>query len=310
MKVLLAAPRGFCAGVVRALETLDTLLARQSAPIFVNHEIVHNPHLVEQYRERGVVFSDDLDAIPEGGTLVVSAHGAAPSLFIEARRRNLRVVDSTCPLVTKVHNEVRHHSARPGHHVLLIGHGDHVEVVGSFGYAQGACTIISDIEAARSFQPKAGVRYACAMQTTLSVADIGDILSALRGKIPDLLEPAKSDICYATTNRQNAVANMAGRCDAVLIIGGANSSNSRRLVEMAERAGCPRTHFVSRGAMIDPRDFAGVSVLGISSGASTPEPFIEEALEVLSAHFEISVEELGGEIEDQHYKVPPLGRDS
>jgi len=306
LTVMLASPRGFCAGVVRAIDTVEAMLAQYGPPIYVHHEIVHNPHVVEDLEQRGVIFISQVEEVPRGAHLVISAHGAAAWVFDGARGRNLHVVDGTCPLVTKVHNEVVRQSDRHGRHILLIGHRGHAETIGTLGQISGASTIIETRDDALAFQPEPNISYACAMQTTLSVRDTAAILDVLRAKIPHLAEPAHSDICYATTNRQQAVAAIAPRCDAFVIVGGANSSNSRRLVDIAQQSGCERTMFVSRGGHIDPMDFEGIRTLGISSGASTPEPLVEELCESLSHHFELIIEEITVATETQHYKLPPI----
>jgi 4-hydroxy-3-methylbut-2-enyl diphosphate reductase len=306
LRVILASPRGFCAGVVRALDTVDAMLERYGPPLYVHHDIVHNQHVLEALEKRGVIFVEAVEDVPHGAHLVISAHGASARVFAEGRQRRLHVVDGTCPLVTKVHHEVVHQSRRHGRHVLLIGHRGHAETIGTMGQIAGPITIIESIADALRFESERDVAYACAMQTTLSVRDTEAILEVLRARIPDLAEPAHSDICYATTNRQEAVAAIAPRCDAFVIVGGSNSSNSQRLVDIAEQSGCERTFFVSRGALIDPSLFVDVDVLGISSGASTPEPLVEELCDRLSHQFDLTIEEVSITTENQHYKLPSI----
>lgn len=303
--VLLAAPRGFCAGVVRALETVELALEIFGPPIYVHHEIVHNPHVVAGLRQRGVVFVETLDVVPVGSRIVISAHGAAPSVFEQAGLQGLQVVDATCPLVTKVHREVANH-VRHGRHVILIGHRRHAEIIGTAGHAGSPMTIIETVAEAAVMPVLPGRRYAYATQTTLALRDTAAIVEVLRNRIPDLAEPPRSDICYATSNRQTAVAAIAKRCDGIIVIGGANSSNSRQLVEVARQSGCSRLWFVSRGSEAPVADFDGLRSLGIASGASTPESLVDELLAALGMRFAVTVEIVETAIETQHYRPPPL----
>jgi 4-hydroxy-3-methylbut-2-enyl diphosphate reductase len=303
--VILAKPRGFCAGVERALETVAALLDRYGPPLYVHHQIVHNPHVVSELTRQGVIFVEGVQEVPVGVRLVISAHGASPVVFDETRKRMLHVIDATCPLVTKVHNEVASHS-RHGHHVLLIGHGNHVETLGTAGHAHGDLTLIETQLDAERFAPEAGKTYATAMQTTLSLDDTDEIMRILRQRIPGLIEPARADICYATTNRQTAVKAIAARCDGMIVIGGANSSNSMRLVETARAAGCMRSWFVSRGVELDPRALAGLRTIGVSSGASTPESLVQELLDALERYYSVTYEEVSVAREDEHFRLPPI----
>ena len=305
LRILLASPRGFCAGVVRALDTVECALAEFGAPLYVHHEIVHNPHVVADLAARGVIFVETIESVPPGSRLIVSAHGAAPSVFDAARARDLRLVDATCPLVTKVHNEVAHHVSKD-RKVILIGHRGHAEIVGTGGHAGERAHVVETIGEAEAMPIDAGRFYAYATQTTLAVDEASEIVEALRRRIPDLIDPLHADICYATTNRQSAVREIASRCEALIIIGGANSSNSRRLVETAQRAGCGRTWFVSRGSEFDIADIEGIGVLGISSGASTPEPLVTELIDALGARYDIVLETIEASIESEHYKLPSL----
>lgn len=307
LHVLLANPRGFCAGVVRAIDTVEALLARHGPPLYVHHDIVHNSHVVAGLEARGVVFVDSVDDVPSAARLVISAHGAPPAVFGNARRRGLVVVDGTCPLVTKVHREVAIHSSRQNRHILLIGHRDHVEMIGTAGHVDGPVTLIQSIADAEALVVDPGISYAAATQTTLSVDDTKGILTVLRRRIPALIEPRKSDICYATTNRQQAVKAIAARCDGLVIVGGANSSNSRQLVAAAVAAGCPRTWFVSRGNEADLTAFDQLAILGISSGASTPEPLVAELIAALHRRFDLSIEEVRVASETVQYRLPALG---
>jgi 4-hydroxy-3-methylbut-2-enyl diphosphate reductase len=303
--VILAEPRGFCAGVERALQTVAALLDRYGPPLYVHHQIVHNPHVISDLTRQGVIFVETVEDVPVSARLVISAHGASRAVFDETRMRKLHVVDATCPLVTKVHNEVASHS-RHGHHVLLIGHANHAETVGTAGHATGDLTLIETLLDAERFAPEAGKIYAIAMQTTLSVEDTDEIMRILRHRMPGLIEPGHADICYATTNRQMAIKAIAGRCEGIVVIGGANSSNSMRLVETARAAGCTKCWFVSRGAELDPMALHGLRALGVSSGASTPESLVRELLDALEGHYSVTYEEVSVAREDEHFKLPPM----
>lgn len=305
LQVLLASPRGFCAGVVRALDTVERALEAYGPPLYVHHEIVHNPHVVADLAERGVIFVETLDAVPPGGRLIISAHGASPKVFSAARARGLRLVDGTCPLVTKVHNEVANH-AHKNHQVILIGHRGHAEIVGTRGHASDCAEVIESVAEAEALPIDTGQVYAYATQTTLAIEETSDIVSALRRRIPGLIEPLHSDICYATTNRQTAIKAMAPRCDGIIVVGGANSSNSQRMVEVARLAGCKKTWLVSRGSEFDVDASFGLRVLGISSGASTPEPLVNELILALRAKYEITLETVETAIEREHYNLPSL----
>lgn len=308
LHVLLAQPRGFCAGVVRAIDTVEALLSRHGPPFYVHHQIVHNPHVIADFEARGVVFVEAVDAVPPGAMLVISAHGAARSVFAAARARAVTVIDATCPLVTKVHSEVAHHSVRRNRHILLIGHRGHAETIGTAGHASGPVTLIETVADAESLPVDEAMSYAAATQTTLSLDESARIMAVLRRRIPGLVEPRTADICYATTNRQLAVKALAAQCDAIVVVGGANSANSRELVATARAAGCTRTWFVSRGRDADPTDFHGLAKLGITSGASTPEPLVEELLELLRDHYDLTVEDVRVAHETEHYRLPVLDR--
>ena len=305
LRVLLASPRGFCAGVARAVETVDAALRLFGPPIYVHHEIVHNPHVVAGFRGRGVIFVASSDEVPPGGRMIVSAHGAPPEVFSKARSREVRVVDATCPLVTKVHREVAHHVCR-GRRVIIIGHKDHPEIIGTAAYAEGAMVVVESVTDAKSLSVDPMLQYAYATQTTLAADETAEIVATLRRRIPGLIGPPRGDICYATTNRQAAMRAIAARCDGVVVVGGANSSNSQRLVEVARAAGCPRLWFVSRGVELDIGQLNGFEILGISSGASTSATLVDELLERLESHFSLTVEIVTTAIEDEHYNLPTL----
>ena len=309
--VLLAAPRGFCAGVDRAIQIVELALTKFGAPVYVRHEIVHNRFVVESLKAKGAVFVEDLDQIPTTDQPVIfSAHGVAKSILQAARLRNLFVLDATCPLVFKVHNEAaRHHEQ--GLEIVLIGHAGHPEVVGTMGQLPpGAITLIETAAGARDFTPKDASKLAYATQTTLSVDDTAEIVAALKARFPTIAGPAKEDICYATTNRQTSVKAIAGKVDAVLVVGAPNSSNSARLVEVAERSGCPRAFLVQRAADI-PWDKLGVlKTLGVTAGASAPEQLVNEVIDAFRARYTVEVEVVTTAEENIAFNVPRELRDA
>ena len=304
LKVLLAGPRGFCAGVDRAIRIVEEALARFGAPVYVRHEIVHNRFVVEGLEAKGAVFVEDLAEVPEGAHVVFSAHGVPKSVPQDAKRRNLIALDATCPLVTKVHREAERHHAR-GRHVLLIGHAGHVEVIGTMGQLPaGAVTLIEDVAQARTVQPADPQNLAFATQTTLSVDDTAEIVAVLQQRFPAIDGPKREDICYATTNRQAAVKAIAARSDLVVVIGAPNSSNSLRLREVAERAGAPRAVLIRRAAELAGVELAGVATLGLSAGASAPEVLVEETIAWLGACFAVTVEDVVVTEEDITFRLP------
>ena len=302
--ILLAAPRGFCAGVDRAIRIVELALDRYGPPVYVRHEIVHNRHVVETLERRGAVFVDELDEVPADAHVIFSAHGVAKEVPAEAERRHLHYVDATCPLVSKVHREAeRQHGA--GRHILLIGHAGHPEVIGTTGQLPpGAMTLIETAADAEAVLPPAGAELAYLTQTTLSVDETAGILAVLQRRFPDIRAPAREDICYATTNRQQAVKAIAGRAGAFLVIGAPNSSNSLRLVEVARRAGCPQAMLVQRARDIDWASVAGVRVVGISAGASAPEVLVEEVIDAFRARGPVRIEEVHVAHEDVAFKLP------
>ena len=305
--LLLAAPRGFCAGVERAIAIVEEALARFGAPVFVRHEIVHNRHVVDGLRRKGAIFVDELDEVPDGTDrpVIFSAHGVARAVVEEAKRRRLFHIDATCPLVFKVHHEAqRHHAA--GRHVLLIGHAGHPEVIGTMGQLpEGAITLIETLEDAEAVSiPEDATGVAYVTQTTLSVMDTRAIVEALKRRFPDLQGPSKEDICYATTNRQEAVRALAERADVVLVVGAPNSSNSRRLVEVAAKAGS-RAQLVERAADINWACIAPGMTVGITAGASAPEVLVREVIDAFEARFDaVSVQELRLREENVSFKLP------
>jgi 4-hydroxy-3-methylbut-2-enyl diphosphate reductase len=310
LTIYLAAPRGFCAGVDRAIQIVELALARYGAPVYVRHEIVHNRHVVESLRAKGAIFVEELDEIPDTDAPVIfSAHGVPKSVPEAARRRRLFYLDATCPLVSKVHSEAeRLHQS--GREVLLIGHAGHPEVLGTMGQLpDGAVHLIETIADALRFQPKDAGALAYTTQTTLSVDDTRAIVDVLRERFPEIVGPRKDDICYATTNRQEAVKRIAAACERMIVVGSPNSSNSLRLVEVATRAGCPRAMLLQGAAEIDWDDFAGISSLGITAGASAPENLVEEIIDAFSARFATRVEPVVTAAEDVVFKLPRELRD-
>lgn len=280
MRILLAEPRGFCAGVDRAIAIVARALEKFGPPIYVRHEIVHNRHVVESLKQRGAVFVEELDDVPDGATVVFSAHGVAKEVEEAAASRPLRVLDATCPLVAKVHREAEQLD-RQGYHILLIGHRGHPEVVGTQGQLpEGRIQVLARVDEATAVALDADAPVAYITQTTLSVDETRGVVDALKERFPDIREPARDDICYATQNRQNAVKALAAQCDLILVIGAPNSSNSNRLREVAERAGCP-AHLIECAANVQPAWLDGVGTLGITAGASAPELLVDELLDTL-----------------------------
>jgi 4-hydroxy-3-methylbut-2-enyl diphosphate reductase len=309
LTVRLAGPRGFCAGVDRAIKIVEEALRRFGAPVYVRHEIVHNRFVVESLEAKGAVFVEELDAVPARDhrphvPVVFSAHGVPKSVPADAEARGLYQLDATCPLVTKVHREAEKHFAQ-GRHLILIGHAGHPEVVGTMGQLPpGGVTLVEDVEDARSVAVPDGAHLAYITQTTLSVDDTAEIIAALRDRFPGIEGPRREDICYATTNRQAAVKAIAPGADMVIVIGAPNSSNSLRLVEVASRSGCPRAVMVQRARELDLGTLAGVSVLGLTAGASAPEQLVDELIDHLRTRFSVAVEEVRVAEEDVVFRLP------
>ena len=311
LRVLLCSPRGFCAGVVRAIETVEQALARFGAPVYVRHEIVHNRYVVESLKRKGAVFVEELDEIPDTGAPVIfSAHGVPKSIPAEAQRRNLFALDATCPLVTKVHREAQIHHKR-GREIVLIGHAGHPEVVGTIGQLpEGAITLVQSVAEVASFAPRDAANLAYATQTTLSVDDTAEIVAALKARFPNIHGPHKEDICYATTNRQEVVKKVAPMVDAMLVVGSPNSSNTQRLKEVAERAGCARAALVERAEEIDWSVFGSIGSLAVTAGASAPEVLVEEVIDAFDQRYAVSVETITTADEDMFFPLPrPLRSD-
>jgi 4-hydroxy-3-methylbut-2-en-1-yl diphosphate reductase len=305
LDILLAAPRGFCAGVDRAIKIVELALQKFGAPVYVRHEIVHNRHVVDSLKAKGAIFVEELDEIPETDAPVIfSAHGVPQAVPAAAKARNLFYLDATCPLVSKVHAEARQHHDN-GLEIVLIGHAGHPEVVGTLGQLPAeAAQLVETVADAERFVPRDGQKLAYITQTTLSVDDTAAIVAVLKRRFPAIVGPRKEDICYATTNRQEAVKAIAARCDRLIVVGAPNSSNSLRLVEVAERAGCPKALLVQRAADIPWTEFAGIATLGITAGASAPELLVEEIIDAFRARFEVQLEKVVTREERIAFNVP------
>ncbi|MGB9043453.1 MAG: 4-hydroxy-3-methylbut-2-enyl diphosphate reductase [Pseudolabrys sp.] len=305
LKVLLCSPRGFCAGVVRAIESVERALAIYGAPVYVRHEIVHNRYVVDGLRAKGAIFVENLSEVPDDHAPVIfSAHGVARAIPEEAARRNLFTIDATCPLVTKVHREAEIHFRR-GREIVLIGHAGHPEVVGTMGQLPpGSISLVQTMRDAEEFTPRDVSKLAYVTQTTLSVDDTGAIVELLKKRFPGIVGPHKDDICYATTNRQDAVKRVAPIVDAMIVVGSPNSSNSQRLKEVAEKAGCPRAMLVQRAADINWSEFGGVNRLGITAGASAPEVLVEEIMGAFAERFTLETETITATEEGVFFPLP------
>lgn len=305
LTILLAAPRGFCAGVDRAIQIVELAIQKYGAPVYVRHEIVHNKYVVENLRAKGAVFVEELDEVPDDGCPVIfSAHGVPKKVPEEAARREMFFIDATCPLVSKVHREAeRHH--KNGKQIILIGHQGHPEVIGTMGQLpEGCVTLIETIEDVHNLQVNDADNLAWCTQTTLSVDDTAEIVAALEEKFPQIDGPHKEDICYATTNRQGAMKAIAKDSDAVIVIGAPNSSNSNRLVEVAKGEGCAHSFLVQRARDIDWAGLKHIKTLGLTAGASAPEDLVEEVIEAAKTHFNVTVEEVSITEENVVFKVP------
>ena len=303
LDLLIAAPRGFCAGVDRAIRIVELTIEKCGAPVYVRHEIVHNKYVVDDLKAKGAVFVESLDEVPDGVPVVFSAHGVPKAVPAKASERGLHFLDATCPLVSKVHRQAER-LVKDGHHILFIGHGGHPEVVGTFGQVpDGAMTLVETAEDAASIMPPAGRPLAYLSQTTLSVDDTAEIIALLRQRFPAIAAPRSEDICYATSNRQAAVKTIAARCDAMLVIGAPNSSNSLRLVEVAQRHGV-KALLVQRAADIDFAWLEGVRTLGITAGASAPEILVRELVDRLATRFTVREREVESATEDMLFKLP------
>ncbi|MFQ5626109.1 MAG: 4-hydroxy-3-methylbut-2-enyl diphosphate reductase [Methyloligellaceae bacterium] len=305
LTILLAAPRGFCAGVDRAVQIVELALEKYGAPVYVRHEIVHNQYVVDSLRAKGAIFVEELDEIPDTDAPVVfSAHGVPKSVPEAASQRKMFFLDATCPLVSKVHMEAERHYKR-GLEIILIGHADHPEVVGTMGQLpEGAVNLVESAAQARAYKPKDPAKLAYITQTTLSIDDTREIVDLLSSRFPEMVGPHKEDICYATTNRQLAVKNIAPRCDRLIVVGAPNSSNSKRLVEVAQRAGCAGAALLQRAQDIDWKDYQDIRTIGVTAGASAPEVLVDEIIKAFTDRFETTIEAISTAEENVSFKLP------
>lgn len=310
LTLYLAAPRGFCAGVDRAIKIVELALQKWGAPVYVRHEIVHNKFVVDALRAQGAIFVEDLDDCPNDRPVVFSAHGVPKSVPAAAAARAMIAVDATCPLVTKVHNEAqRHYEA--GLQMVMIGHAGHPETIGTMGQLpEGEVLLVETAEDVARLTPRDAAKLAYITQTTLSVDDTAGIVAALQARFPAIIGPHKEDICYATTNRQAAVKAIAGKIDALLVIGAPNSSNSRRLVEVGANAGCGYAQLIQRADEVDWRALEGISALGLTAGASAPEVLVNEVIDAFRARYEVTVELVETAVEAIEFKVPRILREN
>ncbi len=304
LSILLASPRGFCAGVERAIEIVEQSLAKFGPPVYVRHEIVHNRYVVEGLEAKGAVFVEKLNEVPEGVPVIFSAHGVPKSVPAEAETRNLSYLDATCPLVSKVHCEAERH-ARIGNQLILIGHAGHPEVIGTMGQLdEGAIVLVESVADAETVEVKNPDRLAFITQTTLSVDDTAEMIEVLRRRFPKIHGPKKEDICYATTNRQQAVKAIAARCEAILVVGAPNSSNSQRLVEVAHKLGCANAMLVQSAADIDWARIEDVRTLGVTAGASAPQVLVDDVIAACRERYDVIMEEVTVTSEDVQFKLP------
>ena len=309
LTLYLAAPRGFCAGVDRAIKIVEMALDKWGAPVFVRHEIVHNKYVVDDLRAKGAVFVEELDECPDDRPVIFSAHGVPKSVPAAAQARQMIYVDATCPLVSKVHIEAQRH-ADNGLQMIMIGHAGHPETVGTMGQLPpGEVLLVETVEDVAKVAVRDPSRLAFVTQTTLSVDDTADIVAALHDRFPGIVGPHKEDICYATTNRQEAVKAMAPKCDAMLVVGAPNSSNSKRLVEVGSRAGCQYAQLVQRATDIDWRALQGIRSVGITAGASAPEVLINEVIAAFQSQFDVTIENVVTAEENVEFKVPRVLRE-
>ena len=309
LQIYLAAPRGFCAGVDRAIKIVEMALQKWGAPVYVRHEIVHNKFVVDGLRDKGAVFVEELSDCPDDRPVIFSAHGVAKVVPAEAERREMIYVDATCPLVSKVHIEAERHSDA-GLQIIMIGHAGHPETIGTMGQLpEGEVLLVETVQDVATLKVRDESKLAFVTQTTLSVDDTIDIVAALNARFPTIVGPHKEDICYATTNRQMAVKAMAAQCDAMLVVGAPNSSNSKRLVEVGTKAGCSYSQLVQRAKDIDWRALEGISSLGITAGASAPEVLVNEVIDAFRDKYDVAVEVVETAVERVNFKVPRVLRD-
>ncbi len=309
LTLYLAAPRGFCAGVDRAIKIVEMALQKWGAPVYVRHEIVHNKYVVDGLREKGAVFVEELSETPADRPVIFSAHGVPKSVPAEAEQREMIYVDATCPLVSKVHIEAERHAFN-GLQMIMIGHEGHPETIGTMGQLPpGEVLLVETVADVATVEVRDPDKLAFVTQTTLSVDDTAEIVDALKARFPGIIGPHKEDICYATTNRQEAVKAMAPRCDALLVVGAPNSSNSRRLVEVASKAGCPYAQLIGRADQIDWRALDGIRSIGLTAGASAPEVLTEEVIDAFKARYDVTIETVTTAEENVEFKVPRILRE-
>ena len=305
-KLILAAPRGFCAGVDRAIRIVEVALEKYGAPVYVRHQIVHNKRVVDDLAAKGAVFVKELDEVPTGAPVIFSAHGVAKSVHENAVRLNMIAIDATCPLVTKVHIEADRH-VKNGRHILLIGHAGHPEVIGTMGQVKdGEMSLVETVEDAATIEPPENVNLAFASQTTLSTDETAEIISILQHRFPDISGPRGEDICYATTNRQNALKALAGDVDLVLVIGAENSSNSKRLVEVALKAGAPEAYLIADTSEINTELLDNADIIALSAGASAPEILVDEVRDLLESRYQLTIEYQNLISENMQFKLPSI----
>ena len=310
LTLYLAAPRGFCAGVDRAIKIVELAIEKWGAPVYVRHEIVHNKFVVDGLRGKGAIFVEELDECPPDRPVIFSAHGVSKSVPQAAQAREMVYVDATCPLVSKVHIEAQRH-ADAGLQMIMIGHEGHPETVGTMGQLpDGEVLLVETVADVSRVTPRDPAKLAYVTQTTLSVDDTSDIVAALNTRFPAIIGPHKEDICYATTNRQEAVKAMAPKCDAMLVVGAPNSSNSKRLVEVGTRAGCPYAQLVQRATDIDWRALEGIKTMGITAGASAPEVLINEVIDAFRDHYDVTTQIVETAVENVEFKVPRVLRET
>ncbi len=305
LKILLAAPRGFCAGVDRAILTVQAVLEKHGKPVYVRHEIVHNAAVVESLKAQGAIFVEELSDAPKDRPVIFSAHGVPKCVINEAEQRDLLYFDATCPLVTKVHSQADRY-VKQGYHVVLIGHAGHPEVIGTMGQVEdGSMSLVQNVADVESLTFTKDDKLAYVTQTTLSIDDTAEIISALKLRFPEIIEPSGSDICYATSNRQLAVKKIATQADLLLVVGAENSSNSMRLVDVGKQAGCKQAYLIRSAADIDWSGFADVKTLALTAGASAPESLVQEVISACRERFSVDLEEVVTATEDLNFKLPP-----
>jgi 4-hydroxy-3-methylbut-2-enyl diphosphate reductase len=304
LKLLLAEPRGFCAGVDRAIATVESALKKFGPPIYIRHEIVHNRHVVDELKKKGAIFVDELSEVPDGFPVIFSAHGVPKSVFIDAQKRYMHYIDATCPLVTKVHVDAQRHK-KQGKTVILIGHSGHPEVTGTLGQlSDDEMILVENQEQARTIELPSSDQLSFVTQTTLSIDDTREIIETLKRRFPQIQAPRTEDICYATTNRQAAVKEIANMCDGLIVLGAPNSSNSNRLAEVARDHGCPKSILIQEASELDPNWLTDMKTIGVTAGASAPEILVLELIQWLKNRFILEIENVKSASEDIRFSLP------